>query len=288
MTEQAIVWDKKELKSLIAKIPKTDLHLHLDGSIRLETLIDIAKLEKIELPSFSMEGMNELIYKDNYANLVEYLRTFNYSTAVMQKPEHIERIAYELAQDNQAEGVRYVEVRFAPQLHINKNLDMELVLTSVNKGFARAQSEFNQRDEIRSGKEPPFYYAIIVSALRSFGPYSDYYRNFINVLHFSDKKTISALGSLELARGAVQIRDQLGIPIVGIDLAGAEEGHPAKEHRQAFQYAHQNFMAKTVHAGEAYGAPSIFQAITELHADRLGHGYYLFDKTKFNDEKIKD
>jgi adenosine deaminase len=280
--------NKNELQSLIKKIPKTDLHLHLDGSIRLETLIDIAKLDKIDLPSFSVEGLNQLIFKDYYTNLEEYLKTFGFSTAVMQKPENIERIAYELAQDNQADGVRYIEARFAPQLHINKNLDMETVLASVSKGFARAESEFNQRSEVRAGNEPPFYYAIIVSALRSFGPYSDYYRNFINALHFSDKKTIHGLGSLELARGAVQIRDKLGIPIVGIDLAGAEEGHPAKEHRHAFQYAHQNFMAKTVHAGEAYGAPSIFQAITELHADRLGHGYYLFDKSKFNDEKIKD
>jgi adenosine deaminase len=96
------------------------------------------------------------------------------------------------------------------------------------------------------------------------------------------------LGSLELAKGAVKIRDELDLPIVGFDLAGAEHGNPARDHWQAFQYVHENFMKKTVHAGEAYGAPSIFQAITELHADRIGHGYYLFDTSKIEDKSITD
>ena len=288
MNEKIKFDQNDELKELIKKIPKTDLHVHLDGSLRLDTLIDIAKQENIELPSYTVEGMNELIFKDYYQNLEEYLKTFGYSCAVMQKPEYLERTAYEFAQDNQAEGVRYIEVRFAPQLHINKDMDMEVVISSVNKGLAKAQNEFNQRPEVISDKEPPFYYAIIVSALRSFGAYSEYYSNFLNSLHYADKKSIASLGSLELARGAVTIRDKLGIPIVGLDLAGAEEGNPAKDHIQAFQFAHQNFMAKTVHAGEAYGPPSIFQAITDLHADRIGHGYYLFDATKFEDNKIMD
>lgn len=269
-----------QLKNLIKAIPKTDIHLHLDGSVRLETLVDIAKKENIELPSYTVEGLNELVFKDYYDNLQEYLKTFGYSCAVMQKPEYLEQIAYELAQDNQNEGVRYIEVRFAPQLHINKNMDMERVIDCVNKGFLRAQKEFNQKPEIQSGTEPPFYYAIIVSALRSFGSYSEYYANFLNSLLYADKKIISSLCSLELAQGAVKIRDSLGIPIVGFDLAGAEKGNPAKDHWRAFQYAHENFMAKTVHAGEAYGPTSIFQAITELHADRIGHGFYLFDISK--------
>ncbi len=288
MNEKIKFNQNDELKELIKKIPKTDLHVHLDGSLRLKTLIDIAKQGNIELPSYTIEGMNELIFKDYYQNLEEYLKTFGYSCAVMQKPEHLERTAYEFAQDNQAEGVRYIEVRFAPQLHINKNMDMEVVISSVNKGLSKAQNEFNQRPEVKSDKEPPFYYAIIVSALRSFGSYSEYYANFINSLRYSDLKSITSLGSLELARGAVTIRDKLGIPIVGLDLAGAEQGNPAKDHHAAFQFAHQNFMAKTVHAGEAYGPPSIFQAITDLHADRIGHGYYLFDATKFEDNKINN
>jgi adenosine deaminase len=277
-----------EIRKLIKKIPKTDLHLHLDGSLRLETIIDIAREEKIELPSYTVKGLNELVFKDFYDNLEEYLKTFGYSCAVMQKPEHLERTAYELALDNQAEGVRYIEVRFAPQLHMNKDMDMEAVITNVNNGFLKAQKEFNLRKEVKSGGEPPFNYGLILSALRSFGPYSEYYSNFLKSLRYSDLKTITSLGSLELARGAVSIRDKTGIPIVGLDLAGAEKGNPAKDHRQAFEIAHQNFMSKTVHAGEAYGPPSIFQAITELHADRIGHGYYLFDASKIDDERIED
>jgi adenosine deaminase len=101
-------------------------------------------------------------------------------------------------------------------------------------------------------------------------------------------KSIRKLASFELAQGAVRIRDAMGIPIVGFDLAGAEKGFPPRDHWRAFQYAHEHFMAKTVHAGEAYGAPSIFQAITDLHADRLGHGYYLFDTAKIEDNSIVD
>ncbi len=272
-----------ELYQLIRRIPKTDLHLHLDGSLRLATLLELAKEERVELPTYTVEGLNEMVFKDRYANLVEYLKTFAYSCAVMQKPEHLERIAYELALDNQDEGVRYIEVRFAPQLHINRHMDMAQVLTSVNQGLARARDEFNRRKEVREGKAPGFNYGIIVCALRAFGPYSEYYTNFINAHAYSDMKTICSLSSLELAKGAVKIKRELGLPIVGFDLAGAEKGNPAKDHWRAFQYVHENFLAKTVHAGEAYGPSSIFQAITELHADRIGHGLYLFDTTKVDD-----
>ena len=287
MTQESKITYTEDLAELIKRIPKTDLHVHLDGSLRLETLIEIAKKENVELPSATVEGLNELVFKDNYANLEEYLKTFGYSCAVMQKPEYLEQIAYELAQDNQNEGVRYIEVRFAPQLHINKNMDMKTVIASVDKGLERAQKEFNLRPEVNSGQEPSFNYGIIVSALRAFGPYSEYYTKFLAAHPFSDLNTIVSLCSLELARGAVQIRDDLGIPIVGFDLAGAEKGNPPKHHRQAFQHTHENFMAKTVHAGEAYGPPSIFQAITELHAERIGHGLYLFDTSKVDPSKIK-
>jgi adenosine deaminase len=228
------------------------------------------------------------VFKEKYANLVEYLKTFGVSCSVMQKPEHLERIAYELAYDNFAEGVRYIEVRFAPQLHINKQMDMKTVIASVNKGLQQAEKESNRKKAIASKQEPPFHYGIIVCALRSFGPYSEYYANFIRSLSYSDMKTVTSLCSLELAKGAVKIRDEQGIPIVAFDLAGAEKGNPAKDHWLAFQFAHENFLAKTVHAGEAYGPTSIFQAITELHADRIGHGFYLFDTRKVDDKTVTD
>jgi len=279
----------QQLEALIYQIPKTDLHLHLDGSIRLGSIAEIGQKEGISLPSYTAEGLEELVFKDQYASLEEYLTTFGYSCAVMQKPEYLERIAYELAQDNQAEGVRYIEVRFAPQLHINKYMDMKLVLESVNNGLYRAQQDFNRRPEVQNGSEPPFYYGIIVCAMRSFNRHlSEYYEHFVNAHTYSGLKRIRKLASDELAQGAVKIRDKFGIPIVGFDLAGAEKGFPARDHRRAFQHAHENFMSKTVHAGEAYGAQSIFQAITELHADRLGHGYYLFDAEKIADDSISD
>jgi adenosine deaminase len=166
---------------------------------------------------------------------------------------------------------------------------METVLDSVNKGLRRAQQEFNQREEVRNGSEPPFYYGIIVCAMRSFNEhFSTYYANFVTAHTYSDMKSIRKMASFELAQGAVKIRDEKGIPIVGFDLAGAEKGFPPKDHWRAFQYAHEHFMSKTVHAGEAYGATSIFQAITDLHADRIGHGYYLFDTEKIHDASIQD
>ncbi len=272
-----------ELDGLLQKIPKSDLHCHLDGSLRPETLLEIADKEKLTLPVNTVDELNKRVFKDQYNDLVEYLKTFEFSCAVMQKPEYLERIAYELAVDVQKQGLRYIEARFAPQLHINANQDMETVLCSIHSGLLRAKNEFNHQSVIKNKEEPPFDYGMIVCALRTFGKYSDYYTNLINAHPFSDQKTISQMASLELVRGAVEIRDRLGLPIVGFDLAGAEAGHPARDHRDAFQYAHSNFLAKTVHAGEAYGATSIFQAITECHADRIGHGFYLFDESRVAD-----
>ncbi|MBU2643461.1 adenosine deaminase family protein [bacterium] len=278
----------QEFEQLIRKIPKSDLHLHLDGSVRPQTIIDISKKEKLVLPSYTVEGLNETVFKDRYESLEEYLKTFGYSSAVMQKPEYLEQIAYELACDVQAEGVRYIEVRFAPQLHINPRMDLKTVLESVNKGLQRSQAEFNRRPEIRNGSQPPFYYGIIVCAMRFLGPWSDYYRNFINTFSFSSNVEISRMASLELAKGAIKLRNEYGIPIAGFDLAGAEAGSPASRFWESFQFVHESFMPKTVHAGEAYGPESIFQAITDLHADRIGHGYYLFDTSKIKNPKITD
>jgi len=288
MKHQLKISDKNDLEALVHRIPKTDLHVHMDGSIRLETIIDISKRDKVDLPSYSVEGLNELVFKDQYANLEEYLTTFRYAYAIMQNPEDLERIAYELALDNQAEGVRYVEVRFAPQLHINDDMNMEDVLIAVNKGLKSAEDEFNARPEIKNGDEPPFHYGIIACALRNIGPWSEFYSDIINCFSFSNEEEISRLASLELAKGVLGIRDNQDIPIVGFDLAGAEAGFPAANHWEAFQLVHEGFLPKTVHAGEAYGPESIFQAITELHTDRIGHGYYLFSKSRINDTKIKD
>lgn len=274
----------------LREIPKTDLHLHLDGSLRLSTLIDIAQKEGIELPSYTEQGMRDLVFKPNYNSLEDYLKGFIYTTSVFTSPENIERIGYELAQDNQAEGVRYIEVRFAPQLFMNNtSMSMENIFVALDKGLKRAAKEFNQRPEVLYGNEPSFRYGIIGCAMRMFGPHqSVYYRQLFEMFPYHRPKQIFQLAAMELAKGMVKIRDRLGIPIVGYDLAGPESGYPAEDYLDVYRYIHKNFMQKTVHAGEAYGAESIFQSITDLNADRLGHGFYLFDQTKVVHPDIKD
>lgn len=275
------------MKDFITKIPKSDLHVHLDGSIRPATLIDLSKKEKLKLPSNTVAGLDQLLFKDAYGSLEEYLTCFAYTLPVMQTPENLEQIAYEFAKDNQEENVCYVEVRFAPQLHINKKMDLEQVLVSVDKGMKRAMNEYNGK-LTKDEKRPRFVYGIIVCAMRSFGRFSDYFGRFLDAHPFSKTDRIASMASFELVQGIVRVRDKLGIPIVGFDLAGQEDGFPAKEHWEAYQFAHENFLHRTVHAGEAFGPESIFQAITELHADRIGHGYYLFDESRITDPRIKD
>jgi len=280
---------KKISPEFIRAIPKTDLHVHLDGSLRIETLIELAGERNIEIPSHTEEGMRELVFKERYRNLGDYLKGFRYTTAVMQDTEAVERISYELAVDSFSEGVRYIEPRFAPQLHINRELEMTSLLKAVDRGLSRAAGEFNQSPGVKNGTEPPYSYGIIVCALRMFGKgFSRYYDELMNVMEFAPKKKIFRAASLEMARAAVRIRDAGLSSIVGFDLAGQEDGFPAHNHYEAYQHAHRNFLHKTVHAGEAYGAESIFEAITELHADRVGHGFYLFNTDKITDGDIRD
>ena len=276
-------------QDIIQKLPKTDLHVHLDGSVRLSTLIDLAREYHVDLPSYTDDGLKELVFKDKYDNLEEYLSGFQYTVAVMQSEVALERVAYEFAVDNQVEGVRYVEVRFAPQLHVHAHLSMENVLKAVDRGLARAKREFNTRAEVLNGSEPPFEYAMVVCAMRAVTRgMSEYYDHLLSVHRFSKPDRVYAMASMELARAAVHVRREYGIPITGFDLAGPEKGYPAGDHWEAFQYAHENFLMKTVHAGEAYGPESIFQAITDLHADRVGHGTYLMDTSMIKDDEIED
>jgi adenosine deaminase len=277
--------------AFIHDIPKSDLHVHLDGSLRLGSLIDMAKRGNVELPSYTEAGMRELVYKDSYENLPEYLRGFKYTCAVLRDLENLEQVSYELAMDCIEEGVCYIEPRFAPQLLMdNKALTMPLILGAADKGLRRAKAEHNARPEVRGNTLPAFDYGIIACAMRMFGGngFSPYYDAFFGVHCNSSPSEVIRMAAMELARGVVRIRDEQGIPIVGFDIAGQEAGYPADNFTEAFNYVHKNFMHKTVHAGEAYGAESIFQAITDLHADRLGHGYSLFDVDKVSDPGIAD
>ena len=163
-------------QEFIRAIPKTDLHVHLDGSLRLPTLIELARERSVTLPSTTEAGLRELVFKDSYADLNEYLKGFTWTLKVLQDPEGLERTAFELGQDNWAEGVRYVEVRFAPQLHMSPAFNFESVMRSVDKGLRRAREEANK--SLGPG-EPPFDYGIIVCALRFFDEsFSAYYSDF--------------------------------------------------------------------------------------------------------------
>lgn len=282
----------KYTESFLKEMPKSDLHLHLDGSLRIPTLIDSAKKLNITLPSYTEAGLREQVFKDAYANLGEYLNGFQYTCAVLRDLEVLEQVSYELAVDNINEGVTYIEPRFAPQLLMDaeKGLTMEAVLAAACRGFDRAKKEYNTRADVVNGQRPEFNYGLILCAMRKFGPkgYSPYYSRFFTLMEYSKEMEVIHEGAWQLVRAAVKIRDEQGLPIVGIDLAGQEDGYPPGKFRDVYAYAHKHFLHKTVHAGEAYGAESIFQAITECYADRLGHGYYLFDEKQIADESIKN
>ncbi|RLB57082.1 MAG: adenosine deaminase family protein [Deltaproteobacteria bacterium] len=276
-------------REFLERIPKTDLHVHLDGSLRIPTLIELARESGVELPSYSEEGLLETVFKESYQSLDEYLTGFGLTTEVMRTREQLERIAYELAVDNQQEGVRYIEVRFAPQLHTSKHLDTMDVLRAVCAGLERAKREFNSRPQVSGGREPPFEYGIIACALRYFNKhFSTFHNSFLALHRYTPPERVYALASLELAQAAAHARREEGLPVVGFDLAGPEEGYPPHHHREAYEYAHRHFLQKTVHAGEAYGPESIFKAITELHADRIGHGTSLLNPMAISDPDITD
>ncbi len=282
----------KYTTEFLKEIPKNDLHLHLDGSLRINTLIQYAKKIGIDLPSYTEEGLKEKVFKENYQSLEEYLSGFQYTCAVLRDLECIEQVAYELAIDNQKEGVNYIEVRFAPQLLMDaaKGLTFESVLNATYLGLEKAKQEYNTSDAVTKEAKPEFHYGIISCAMRMFGSkgYSPYYSKLFEVLNYSSPSEVYTLAAMEMTKACVKLRDDKGLPIVGIDLAGAEEGYPAGKFREVYAFAHKNFMNKTVHAGEAYGAESIFEAITECYADRIGHGYSLFLPERIMDPSIQD
>ena len=261
----------------IKSLPKTDLHVHLDGSLRIPTLIELAREADVPLPAYSEEGLKETVFKNTYKNLPEYLTGFSYTAAVLQTPESLERVSYELAVDSFEDGVYYIEVRLAPQRHMHHKQSMDDVLKAVNKGLERASKEINSSKKIQEGSIPPFNFGIIACAMRKFeASYSDYFEQVIKLHPNLPVKQRYKIAAFDLVRGVVRLRDTEGLAIVGFDLAGEEAGYPAAEYAEAYALAHKAFLKKTVHAGEAYGPPSIFQAITECYADRIGHGTNLF------------
>ncbi|MBX3258294.1 MAG: adenosine deaminase [Labilithrix sp.] len=221
---------------VIEKLPKTDLHVHLDGSLRVATILDLAENGRIELPARDEDGLRKAMNLGmNCGSLVEYLKAFDVTLRVLQTAESLTRAAYELAEDAARENVRYMEVRYSPMLHTRRGLKLTTVVEAVLEGLRAAQDEFGIESNV------------IICGIRN----------------------VSAESSLEMAELAVAYKNR---GVVGYDLAGAEYDHPAKHHRAAFQLVRDNNVNVTIHAGEAYGPESIHQAIHVCGAHRIGHG----------------
>lgn len=164
------LWTLMLTQDLLHALPKTDLHVHLDGSLRIESLIEMARERGVILPSNSPDGLRELVFKPSYSSLSEYLTGFALTGAVLQDPEALERSAYELALDNLGENVCYIEVRFAPQLHMSGKMSMERVVRAVASGLERAKQEHASKPEVMDGTLPPFHFGLILCAMRMFEP----------------------------------------------------------------------------------------------------------------------
>ncbi len=226
---------------LIQRLPKTDLHCHLDGSLRLDTVLDLARKQGVKLPTFDREGLFRMLYAgEQVASLDDYLRAFDITLSVMQTEDALERIAYELAEDAHRENVRYLEVRYSPLLHVREGLRPAQVVEAVLRGLRTAKRELGIR------------YGVILCALRTLGPEQ----------------------SLRIAELCVAFKNR---GVVGFDLAGSEINFPAKVHRAAFQLVIDNNINCTAHAGESFGPDSVHQAIHKCGAHRIGHGTRLIE-----------
>lgn len=279
----------KTTAELLKAVPKSELHSHLDGSMRLTTLIELARAQGVQLPSYEIEGLTREVFKPNYGNLFEYLLGFAYTCAVLANFEAMERVAYEMASDATQDGVRYLEVRFSPQRLVASSEECIIAFRAVNAGLEKAASQFNQSVAVQSNADIPFEYGIICCAMRNFSQgMGSYFDTLLNVLSSTSKREVIRIASLEAVRAALIARDRFGIPVVAFDLAGEEAGYRAGHHYAAYEEAHHNFMRKTVHAGEAYGPESIYEALTKCHAERIGHGTFMFATERIQSPEIVD
>ena len=226
-------------QALIKKLPKTDLHIHLDGSLRLKTMLELARERRIRLPATDPRRLKEVMRADKgVKDLPEYIRKFDITLKVMQDRDALMRIAYELAEDAARDNIRYVEVRYSPILHVKGGMKLPSIVDAVLDGLRKAERAFG----IRTG--------LIICGIRHILP-----------------KWSSELADLTVAyknRG-----------VVAFDLAGAEKDFPAKAHKEAFQKILAHNINSTVHAGEAFGPQSISQALHHCGAHRIGHGTML-------------
>lgn len=237
---------------MIKRIPKVELHDHLDGGVRPQTIVELADTYGISLPAKDAASLAEWFHRGaDRQNLSLYLEGFSVTTSVMQTKEALERIAYETIRDRGEDNNVYVEIRFAPILHVQGGLNLETVVETVLKGLERGKRE--------TGVE----YGLILCAMR----HQD------------------AAVSLEIAELAVAFRKK---GVVGFDIAGDEYGHPPKRHLDAFQYIRNKNFNITIHAGEAFGVESIWQAIQVCGAHRIGHATRLVEDMVIRGSRIED
>ncbi len=230
---------QKLSEDFLRELPKTDLHCHLDGSLRVSTIIELAEDLGVKLPYTDEKKLRDyLVVANDCKSLLDYLKGFAVTTSVLQTQEGLTRAAYELGKDAAAENVRYLEVRFAPNLHLDRGLKPTQVVEAVINGLKKAEKE----EDLKTG--------LILCAMRNQTPKN----------------------SIRLAELAVAFKNR---GVVGFDLAGDEANYPAKEHSQAFDLILKNNVNVTLHAGEAYGPISIHQAIHDCGAHRIGHGVRL-------------
>ncbi len=238
---------------IIRQMPKVALHDHLDGGLRPQTVIELAREQGYtKLPTTDADELAKWFFRGaNKGSLPEYLAGFTHTCAVMQTPEALERVAYEMVEDMHRDGVCYVETRFAPVFHTQKGLHWEEVVRAVLKGLERGEQEFGVKARL------------IICAMRN----------------------LDSQHSLDMAQLAVDFRDR---GVVGFDLAGEEGGYPAKKHVEAFHYCQRENFNITIHAGEAFGKESIWQALQWCGAHRIGHATRLIDDMAvLNNEVIK-
>jgi adenosine deaminase len=236
-------------RAVLQSLPKVLLHEHLDGVLRPQTVIELAKSNDYDqLPTQNPEELARWFHQGaNQGSLPKYLEGFAHTIAVMQTEEALERVAYEQAEDLRHDGVVYFETRFAPLFHTRKGLTHQQVVSAVLKGLERGRKDFG----VSSG--------LIICAMRNMDV------------------------SLEMAELAVDFRQR---GVVGFDLAGEEGGYPPKKHVDAFHYIQRQNFNITVHAGEGFGKESIWQAIQYCGAHRIGHGTRLVDDIAVTDGKV--
>lgn len=221
-------------RELIGRLPKAELHVHLDGSLRPGTMVDLARQARVELPSTDPERLRDYMVVRDARNLEEFLTRFDLTVALLQTPEAIERVAWEMVEDAARDNLRYLEVRYCPWLSTHGGLTLDQVIEAESRGLSRGERDFG----VRTG--------IINCSLR----------------HYPPERSVA------IAEHSVRMRSH---GVVAFDLAGGEAGRPPGPHGPAFDIAARGLLGITVHAGEAAGPESVAEALFRCHAMRLGH-----------------